>query len=252
MKPPRPRLLVTRPEGQENTLVADCEALGFTVVHVPCLEIQATNVRLEPSDLTDVDTVVFTSANAVAHANQKLALPWTEIDVYALGNATAKALATFGQSVISQPVAPYDSEAFVTLLKRQSALPERLLIIKGVGGRGYIEAQLALTSTSVVTLDVYRRQCPNPDASLATKLSTPFDIISVMSNETLDNLVHLASPYLSTLLKHDLIVNSERIRQHALTRGFTGSLFVAPYAGNSGQIKLLTTWLENKPNSISR
>ena len=246
MKPPRPRLLVTRPKGQEKTLVADCEALGFAVVHLPCLDIQATDKQIEAIDLADVDAVVFTSANAVAYANQKLSLPWTEIDAYALGDATVNALKALGQSVISQPAPPYNSEAFVRLLQQQSSLPDRLLIVKGVGGRGYIEAQLEPTATEVITVDVYQRQCPTPDATLAIKLSTPFDIISVMSNETLDNLVHLASPLLGTLLQHDLIVNSERTRQHAQQSGFTGNVFVAPHAGNSGQLEVLSNWLADR------
>ena len=252
MKPPRPRLLVTRPKGQENTLVADSEALGFAVVHLPCLDIQATDKQIEASDLAHVDAVVFTSTNAVTYANQKLSLPWNEIDAYALGDATAKALSALGQSVIRQPVPPYNSEAFVHLLQQQSSLPDRLLIVKGVGGRGYIEAQLEPTSTEVITVDVYQRQCPTPDATLATRLSAPFDIISVMSNETLDNLVHLANPHLGTLLQHDLIVNSERTRQHAQQSGFTGNVYVAPHAGNSGQLEVLSNWLADRAKRTSQ
>lgn len=243
MKAARPRLLITRPEGQENSFVADSEALGFDVVHVPCLEIQTTDVNVEQSDLIDFDAVVFTSTNAVAHANQKLSLPWADVDIYAIGDATANTLEAFGQSVTSKPIHPYNSEAFLTLLQRQPELPNQLLVVKGVGGRGYIEAQFETTSTRVISLDVYQRQCPIPDTSLATTLSTPFDIISVMSNETLDNLIQLATPHLDTLLQHDLIVNSERTRHHALESGFSGTIFVAPYAGNSGQLEVLSNWL---------
>lgn len=245
MKAARPRLLITRPAGQENSLVADSEALGFDVVHVPCLEIQATDVHIKQSDLIGSDAVVFTSTNAVVYANQKRSLPWADIDVYALGVATANTLEAFGQSVTSKPLPPYNSEAFLSVLQRQSALPNQLLVVKGVGGRGYIEEQFETTSTRVTTLDVYQRQCPVPDASLATTLSTPFDIISVMSNETLDNLIQLATPHLGTLLQHDLIVNSERTRHHALESGFGGTIYVAPYAGNSGQLDVLSNWLND-------
>lgn len=243
MDKPNPRLLVTRPKGQADGLIAGGRELGFDVVHVPCLEIVATNIEIQQSDISPYDAIVFTSTNAVVHVNKKLILPWEEAETYALGEATYQALRNLGQAVVSKPLKPYNSESFIKLFLQSASSPDNLLVIKGTGGRGYIETELRSRSISVGTLDVYKRQCPTPSKSLASKLAKQFDVISVMSNETLDNLVHLASPHCPTLLNHSLIVNSERTRMHAQELGFTGTIIVASSAGNRGQLEALSSLL---------
>jgi len=240
MSKQRPRLLVTRPEGQADILIAGAEVIGFDVVHVPCLEIQATDVELQRSDIESYDAIVFTSVNAVTHAHSKLPLPWNGVGVFAIGEVTAKELSQLGQSIVAHPLAPYNSESFIDLLNNQNAMPDRLLVVKGVGGRGLIEEVLSSGKTEVLNLDVYERRIPSLSNSQTTLIKDAFDVVSITSNETLDNYLSLATPHHSSLFESKLIVNSERNKAYARSLGFVGEIHVATLPGDQQQLECLT------------
>ena len=56
-----PRIVVTRPAGQEGVLVERLRALGHDVVHVPLVAIEPLGD--DPIDVSGYDWVVLTSAN---------------------------------------------------------------------------------------------------------------------------------------------------------------------------------------------
>lgn len=247
----KPRILVTRPMGQHENFARACAELGFAISHLPCLAIQPLHPSahdaspwLQSSAVmsTQFETVLFTSVNAVNFAHQLLPLPWPEISVHAIGAATARALKSHDQPLAMAPEAPYNSEAY--LLQLQRLAPSRLLIIKGVGGRGHIHSHLNDLSWHVETLDVYRRTLPAINRESIDAVFQPDvpDIISVTSNETLENLLLLADDHRELLLQIPLIVNSQRCADLALSRGFIEPARVADPAGDSGQLMQLERW----------
>jgi uroporphyrinogen-III synthase len=81
------RLIVTRPAGQEDGLVARLESLGHAVVRCPLIEIEP--LGSEPVDLAGYDWVVLTSANGARElARRGRGRPRK---VAAIGRATADA-----------------------------------------------------------------------------------------------------------------------------------------------------------------
>ena len=81
------RIVVTRPHGQEEGLVAALEALGHEVVSCPLIAIEPLGD--EPIDVSGYDWVVLTSANGARELRRRLVgeLP----RVAAIGVATAAA-----------------------------------------------------------------------------------------------------------------------------------------------------------------
>ncbi len=73
---------------------------------------------------------------------------------------------------------------------------------------------------------------------------SPPDIISITSNESLDNLVTLAGEFLPDLLKIPLVVNSQRAVEQAMGLGFLRIPLVANPPGDKGQIEAIKQWIE--------
>ena len=81
------RVIVTRPEGQEEELVRGLEALGHLVVHCPLIESEPLGD--EPVDVTGYDWVIVTSPNGARELRRRMR--GTPKCVAAIGAATAAA-----------------------------------------------------------------------------------------------------------------------------------------------------------------
>jgi uroporphyrinogen-III synthase len=81
------RIVVTRPEGQEEELVRGLVALRHEVVHCPLIAVEPLGD--EPVDVTPYDWVVVTSVNGARELRRRMA--GTPKRVAAIGAATAEA-----------------------------------------------------------------------------------------------------------------------------------------------------------------
>lgn len=240
-----PHVLITRPSGQHEQFAQACKALGFVVSHLPCLEIVGTeNKSLCSEIVTQADSLLFTSQNAVEHAHAQLPLPWAGVAVHAIGPATAKALLLKGQALASEPCAPFTSDAFLAQISRSP--PEQLIIVKGLGGRTLISERLKELGWRVQTLDVYKRLLPETSPNQVDEIfcSPEPNIVSIGSNETLTNLMTLAGDHQSALLRIQLVVNSYRCAVLARQLGFHHNALIAQPAGDQGQLLQLKQWLQ--------
>ena len=163
--------------------------------------------------------------------------------MHAIGAATAKALQTLQQPLAMQPLPPFSSEAYLAQLA--PLLPARLLLIKGEGGRGLIASQLLAMGWQVTNMDLYRRELPDINAAEVAHIfrHSPPDLISITSNESLDNLVILATEFLPVIVKIPLVVNSQRAAEHAVELGFIQAPMVATPPGDQGQIDTIRQWI---------
>lgn len=244
-------ILVTRPLGQHGDFIAGLQAEGLTVAHLPCIDIVPVRDHWPTDDpLSHADHVLFTSVNAVAQADRLRPLPWDGVAVLAIGSATADALSRHGQPLAFLPQSPFDSEAMLQQL--DTVRPGRLCLIKGVGGRNLLSTALAERGWQVQVLDIYRRVLPAPSEQERVRLlsaPTP-DLISVTSNEILQNLVQLAGEQLAVLQRLPLIVNSERAIELARDLGFQQRPLVARPPGDAGQLACVRLWLKQRsPNA---
>ena len=186
---------------------------------------------------------MFTSRNAVIHAHKQLPLPWLNKSVHAVGPSTARSLSEFKQAIEFDPEPPFNSEAYLHQLS--SKPPQKILIVKGAGGRDLIASELNSKGWEVQTVDVYRRNLPDfspEDISNAFRTPHP-QIISITSNETLENLVTLAKDHWDLIKDLPIVVNSQRCQDLANSLGFTQQALVANQAGDEGQLELFRQWL---------
>lgn len=243
-------VLVTRPAQQADELCALIEAAGGHAVRFPTLAISAppdaVAARAALAALEQYDLALFVSANAV---DQALALrpaaDWpVGLRYAALGVGTARALARQGLPTPLTAPPPHDSEALLALPRLQDVSGQRILIIRGAGGRELLGETLRARGANVNYAEVYQRIRPDSDTRdiLAAWMQGAVDIMTVTSGEALQNLVAmLGEPLGARLLATPLVVVSGRMVQQALALGFA-SPRLAEAAGDAALMAALIAW----------
>ena len=239
---------MTRPQAQAENLKDALSGAGAEVLAVPGLEIFPTqNNKLEAAflDLDRFQHVIFTSINAARLGMGKLDEYWPQWPVgvqwYAVGAATAKVLAE--HMVQAQLPEKYNSEGLLALPGLQCLTEQKVLIVKGIGGRTLLADTLKARGAELLLADVYRRACPPVNTSMQAQVKTVLDTDSplamvVSSIETFDNLEILLAPSWLQLQKKPLVVVSERIAQHARLKGFQ-NVSVSPKPDDASVISTL-------------
>ncbi|MCB1789985.1 MAG: uroporphyrinogen-III synthase [Gammaproteobacteria bacterium] len=196
-------------------------------VRFPAMEIlgpadkHATRRQLDTA--RHADLLIFVSANAVQYAFPLLPdqLPF-DIDVAAVGNATARALADVGLDPTLVPQR-MDSEGLLALPALRAVQGKRAIVLRGNGGRELLAETLRERGAEVMQVEVYRRSLPDRPAAVANLISHWLRLVQVVtasSNAILDNLFTLLGDDGAELLRDTpLVVVSQRMAEHATTRG---------------------------------
>ena len=246
-------VLVTRPlGGAANTLCAAVEAAGYRAYSQPLIELSALS-QLPPVqrhmvlDLDQYQHIIFISANAVRFGMDVVTDHWPQLPLginwYAVGTATARGLEAFDIHAVT-PGSDMSSEGLLALPYLRNVEGQRVLIVKGEGGRHTLRTELLHRGALVDELACYRRGLPElPPGYLAGRLEQwDIDVILLSSGEGLANLLLLLSPAETTKLKAiGLIVPSERVAQMAREAGF-GQVVTAENASDAAMLCALQEW----------
>ena len=234
-------LVVTRPRGQATRTTAMLRAAGAEVIEFPVLAITPINASIASHDLSAATGIIFVSANAVAHGVPVLRHGGeinAATEIFAIGRATAAALAEAGFKDVVTPQQSIDSEGLLAMPQLLRVEGRHMILVKGsseLGGRRLLEQILAARGACVTVLECYRRAPLVPDAaacealrkSLAAKVVHGCFALSV---ETLDSLMNIFSRLnifpQSQLL---LLVPNPRVADAARTHGF-GRIAEVPLA----------------------
>ena len=220
------RVLVTRPVGQGEALVQRLRDGGAHVLYRPTLTIEplkpdATALAAPP------DWIVFTSPNAVGHGH-----PWLQTQdfggvggsprVAAVGPGTAAAARAEGLFVDVAPQAGGGADDLLAEPAFRPAAGERVLIVRGQGGRRRLQDELRAQGVEVAEVAVYRRSPVTTDLAVpADWQSHDLDVTIVTSQAGLTALLGMAAPdALRWLQDSQLVTVSERIAGAARDAGF--------------------------------
>jgi len=221
-------VLVTRPGHQAQGLCRQIEAHGGRAWPFPTLVIAPT---ADPAPARALlartwDLTVYTSVNAVQFAARLTAPALSGGSlaragrVAAIGTATAQALAALGQAPDLVPERQ-DSEGLLALPMLAQPTGQRVLIVRGEGGRTLLGETLTERGAQVSVAEVYRRGLPEVDAApLLARWDWDVQVVTVTSGEILDNLVRLlGAAGHSRLRATPLVVISERLKEKAAALG---------------------------------
>ena len=248
----RPRVLVTRPAGQAAGLCRLAEEAGYEAVQLAAIEIR------EPLDLAAVqalvgalhsyDLAVFISVNAVTRGLDYILArrDWPQhVKIATVGASSAAALQEYGLAPDLVPAHRYNSEALLALDALQDMRGKRVVILRGNGGREHLRETLLARGAAVDYVEVYRRACPEVDPPLMRALLQPgaLDVVTVTSNETLENLFAMAGEERRQQLRTlPLIVVSDRQALLAQELGFEHAAVVTENASDAALVEALKTF----------
>ena len=255
------RVLITRPVGQADALASKVEARGGTATTQPLFEIQPPESDSAPAALlaqiSDWSWLIFISANAVRYAckidpqlSQRVSSGGCRIA--AIGDATAQELRLQGLRVDLIPSNGSNSEALLAEDLFQNVLGQRMLIVRGAGGREHLAETLRLRGAEIVYAEVYRRVAIPLEAfqdTLEEWQAGRIDCVVVTSGEALSRLTYLAraSGFLPHALTTPVVVMGDRIASLARQEGWS-SVGVSKVPGDDGLIDVIEAMCPKRIN----
>jgi uroporphyrinogen-III synthase len=246
-------VLVTRPPHQAMPLCRALEAQGARVVRFPALEIvplaEPRELEAQLAVAGRFDLIIFSSANAVRYGaallNERRGLT-----LAAVGPATARALNQAGYRVAVLSSEGADSESLLRHPKLAAVAGNRILLVKGSGGRDLLRAELTRRGAAVTAIDVYRREPTRPSAAdsaaLAARLGAgEIQVITATSAEIGRSLLALADAdaELGRAFARALwLVPGERVAAALREAGCPGTLLLARSAEDQELVAELLRW----------
>ncbi len=174
------RVLVTRPRAQAAPLVAALRAAGIDAAALPLIDIAAPAdpgaVQRAWQELPACALAMFVSANAVHHFMRlrpaQAAWP-AHLLAGSTGPGTSAALRAAGvppQLLVEPAGEVYDSEALWQQLRTRDWAGQRVLVVRGEGGRDWFAAQMGAAGAAVQFVAAYERRPPALDAAACALL----------------------------------------------------------------------------------
>lgn len=221
------RILVTRPAQQAEKLCRLIEADGGVALRLPLLTIEPTAHPAAARERLAAghDVWIFTSTNAVRHAQALIGGPWAA-RIAALGPATAAAVAGLGHGTALTGLGAA-SGAVLELPEFQEVRGLRILIVTGEHGLDVLERELSARGARVERAEVYRRvPLPYPPDAVVSALRKS-DIVVITSGEALKHLARITPEESRKLLfRKTLVAPSTRVAELARELGFAQTVRV--------------------------
>lgn len=207
-------------------LISRLTQAGFEPVALPLLRIepididsaQAAAIRSTLLNLDLFQKVIFISRNAARLGSEMIDHYWPQLPLgvewIAIGPGTAEVLEEAG--INAEINSGVDSEALLASPQLQELAEQRILLVKGVGGRVLLEHTLRQRGARVETIEIYQRvPCRYSDAELAQRFERPIDAVLLTSSESVQAYADLGVTQNSLV-----VVPSARVARQAETLGF--------------------------------
>lgn len=216
-----PLLLLTRSERQNQKL---SEAIGdrqLKIHSLPLLEAKEIPedqaIRARILELDQYDAIIFISKNAVLFGLPQLERYWPQWPMnlrwLAVGPGTASILETY--DIHARYPETASSEGLLAMPDLGIAENDKILIVRGLGGRETLKAGLSQRGAAVDYLEVYERQ---PLKYRREDLPTGSIMIALIYSG--EAMAHLADMLGSHKENYHLIVPSKRLQELAIDTGF--------------------------------
>jgi len=229
------KILTTRPDALAERLVLPLQAAGYQVSNVPLLAIKSLPLKAQQKQwLLDLDLfqrVIVVSPSAANVLLDILEDYWPQLPLgvswYTVGQGTKLTLQQAGIDALC-PEQGDKSEDLLQHKDLQILAGEKILLVKGIGGRNLLYESLTSRGASISVLSLYERVKPrlNPQ-QLEQLVAGDHQVLIITSGDALTQyMAFLKAKFADTLtLKNQLdrcwlLVPSYRIEKQARQLGF--------------------------------
>ncbi|MDP0561735.1 MAG: uroporphyrinogen-III synthase [Candidatus Endonucleobacter sp. (ex Gigantidas childressi)] len=250
------RALVTRPKLQSQSLANAIKNRDGQAWALPLLEIASIadnqSIRNTLLDLDQYNKIIVTSHHAARLGLNLIENYWPQLPIgiewYAIGPKTARTLSYYGVDT-RMPQRIVNSESMLTMASLANVRDEKILIIKGKGGRFLLEQTLKTRGANVVCLEAYQRLAPVYPTNILPDLLKylHINVVICASGETIINLLNILPEDNTPCL--NLVVPSQRVASQVMGMSFK-KIVVAEGAGNNAMLLALAT-LEQQRAALS-
>jgi len=244
-------IVVTRPLAQAQNILELLEVRQASVIHFPVISISvSSNIETAKqyfSNLANYQVIIFISTNSVHYAMsaaQELGIRLNNSTLAAVGPATKAALEQYGYKVTIVPETGFTSEDLLNDPALHNIAQQKILIIRGDGGREHLRQTLVAREAQVDYAEVYQRKLPSERNSInliqLPKHDTAILLYSVESAQNLWSLCTLEEQqWLSNMA---FIVGSKRIADATARVGFAKNSIIAENPSDGAMLTALSTW----------
>ncbi len=227
------------------------EAQGASTWRLPAVEIKPLGDRraiaAKLGALEKFDLIIFTSANAVRFGASFLDQK-RDLNLAAIGPATARALNQAGYRVALTPRGTTDSEGLLRLPQFEHLSGQSILMVRGTDGRQLLQQELSRRGATVVEVNVYERTPAKPSAAALTAVHDRFTansvhVVTATSLSLGGALLDMATPELRADFErvHWLVPN-QRIASGLRELGLSAPLLQAQSAEDQDLVSALIRW----------
>ena len=244
-------VVVTRPEGQADALIARLETLGATALHAPTIRIadppSSTALDGALRHLPCYDWVVWTSANGVTRTIARLEALGLDPDALracqlaVIGGSTARALASFGFTADLVPPHAVAESLCDTLIAAGVGAESRILLPQPVTSRDVLATGLRAAGAVVDVVPAYQTEL-NADAATVMRqwlAAGRIDCALVTSPSTVRGLLQLLDHDVETLRRIPLACIGPVTADAVRALGIEPALVAAEHT-NDGLMAALT------------
>ncbi len=239
-------VVITRPTHQTENIRLKLEGAGANPILFPLLEIiepdHLAKTKTQLENLQDYDLLIFVSANAVEQSF-KWITPVTlgKAKIATAGKKTAEILEKHGIKIDFCPKEIFNSESLLAELSfKDFCVDKKIAIIRGEGGRDYLQDQLQLSGATVDYINTYQRVCPQKDLVALERYANQgqLDAILLTSGTSVENFFNLAekSSWINAIT---LVIGSPRMEKK-IPECFQGKLVIAEDPSDETLYKELT------------
>lgn len=212
----KPCVLVTRPNPQGEQLMQLLAEHQISAIHQPLFAYQGVNSAQTKLSATSPNSwLIFVSPAAVHYAAQLWPVTqWQYQQVFAVGEATQKALAELGITAISPQ--QQNSEGLLALPQLQQVCRQHIAIIRGESGRELLADTLIERGANVEYITVYQKQwLAISEQTQSSWQQLQVKIIVVTSQALLEYLLSQLNQKDKWWQQCHWLVASERIAEYA-------------------------------------
>lgn len=253
------RVLITRPEGRNEELRGALATAGAQVSVQPLLRIvplgegdeRYQRARRHLLDLDVYQHIIFISVNAVDCGMALIDELWPQYPVgvrcHAIGKATEQALGRWPwpagalAPLVGDQPRSMDSESLLSAPEFNDVDGQRVLIVRGCGGRETLADKLRERNARVDYAECYQRCAPQLSAAaLQAQLDAAgISLVCLNSGDTLAQFAQRIAP--ERRGDYHLVVPSKRVKHMAEEAGFRHTI-LAENAGTAATLTAIINW----------